>query len=186
MKKQIGILIMAIALVMCGCSNVGSEMELDMLDIVFKECTVYNLYVHNYDMPGQIVTFLDKNGNYYFSYDSELCSLTNEELTERLKANDERLKKLLQSCDADELQEIYKKLLRAAENEKCALDYPEAMPDVEADSTTWYGMYCDKEGKICQFPIHANERMTEIKTNDDRANEVYEWYSGAAKTQEDK
>ena len=187
MKTIFCVIITILALVMGGCSNAVSES--DMPDIVFKECTAYNRYVHNFDddesseQGRYSLTFIDKNGNYYNSDYSEIIALSNEELIEKLNSGDERITKLSISCDTDELSENYKKLLKAAANKKYELVYPEAMPDVEADSTTWFGLYYDKDGKLSSLPIHAKECMTGINTNDDRANEIFEWYSVAAKNQ---
>lgn len=202
MKTIFFVIITIIALVMSGCSNAVSEPDMsdfgsdisnvvyeadtsdivfsDMPDIVFKVCTSYNRYEHD---DSCLLTFIDKNGNYYSSDYSEIFFLSNEELIETLKSGDERITKLSVSCDADELSENYKKLLKVAAKKKYKLVYPEALPDVEADSTTWYGLYYDKDGNLSSLPIHAKERLTGINANDDRANEIYEWYSGAAKTQ---
>lgn len=103
----------------------------------------------------------------------------NEELIEALKSGDERITKSSITCDPDELRENYNKLV--AVSEKCELVYPMELPTVETNRTTWYGLYYGEDGKLANIPFHANDRMTEIETNNDRANEVYEWYKGAAK-----
>lgn len=195
MKTIFCVIISVLILLMSGCSTTVSESDMsnvvsesdtsdivfsDMPDIVFKVCTSFNQYEND---DGCLLTFIDKNGNYYFSDYSEIFFLSNEELIESLKSGDDRITKLSVSCDADELSENYKKLLKVAANKKYELAYPEALPDVEADSTTWYGLYYDKDGNLSSLPIHAKERMTGINANDDRANEIYEWYSSAAKTQ---
>ena len=186
MKTIFCVIISILALVMSGCSNAVSESDLpnivfeDMPEIVFKVCTSYNQYEYG---DGCSLTFVDKNGNYYFSDYSEIFFLSNEELIETLKSGDERITKLYASCDTGELSENYKKLLKVATNEKYELVYPEAMPDVEAESIMWYGLFYDKDGKLSSLPLHARERMTGIDANDDRANEIFEWYSGALKTQ---
>ncbi|MDE7362841.1 MAG: hypothetical protein K2N38_13010 [Oscillospiraceae bacterium] len=203
MKTIFFAIITILALVMIGCSNavsepdmsdVGSDIsnvvyEADMPDIVFKKCTVCNRYEHDFDddesseQGRYMLTFLDKNGNYYFSDYSEIFLLSNEELIETLRSGDERITKSSVSRDVDELRENYKKLLKVADNKEYELVYPEALPDVEADRITWYGLYFDKDGHLSSLPIHKNERLTGINANDDRANEIYEWYSSAAKTQ---
>lgn len=187
MKKIFCFIIAAIVLVMSGCSNAVSES--DMPDIVFMSRTRYNPYVHHFDendfaeQGRYSITFVDKNGDYYFSDYSEIYFLSNEELIETLKSGDERITKLSLSCDVDELSDNYKILLKVAANKKYELVYPGALPDVEDDSTTWYGLYYDKNGKLSSLPIHEKECMTPIEANDDRANEIFKWYSGAARTQ---
>lgn len=185
MKTIILTIITILALVMGGCSN--SVSEPDMPEIVFKVCTAYQ-DEHNFDDDDSaeqgryLLTFLDKNGNYYNSDYTEIYFLSNEELIEALKSGDERITKTSASCDADELRENYKKLLKVADNKDFELEYPEVVPGVEYDHVTWYGLYYDKDGKLSSLLIHEH-RQTEIDANDDRANEIFEWYRGAAKTE---
>lgn len=177
MKTIFCVIISVLILLMSGCSNAVSES--DMPDIVFKVCTRYNQY-ENDDRCS--LMFVDKNGNYYHSDDCEIFFLSNEELIEKLKSGDERITKLSVSCDTEELLENYKKLLKVAANKEYELEYPEVVPAVEYDHITWYGLYYDKDGNLSSLLIHER-RQTEIYANDDRANEIFEWYSGAAKTQ---
>lgn len=201
MKTIFFVIITIIALVMSGCSNAVSEPDMsdfgsdisnvvyeadtsdivfsDMPDIVFKVCTSYNRYEHD---DSYLLTFIDKNGNYYSSDYSEIFFLSNEELIDTLKSGDERITKSSVSRDVDELRENYKKLLKVADNKEYELEYPEYVPAVEYDHITWYGLYYDKDGNLSSLLIHEH-RQTEIYANDDRANEIYEWYSSAAKTQ---
>lgn len=181
-KKIILAIITVFVLVLSGCSNAVSEAE--MPEIPFKVYTSYCRYdLDDFDENAEqgicAITFFDKNGNYYFSDYSEICFLSNEELIEALKSGDERITKSSITCDPDELWENYNKLV--AVSEKCELVYPMELPTVEADRTTWYGLYYGEDGKLANIPFHANDRMTEIETNNDRANEVYGWYKGAAK-----
>lgn len=180
MKTIFFSIITILALVMSGCSNAVSEP--DMPDIVFKVCTAYNPYEHDFDenesaeQGRYLLTFLDKNGNYYNSDYTEIYFLSNEELIEALKSGDERITKLSVTCDVDELRENYKKLLKVADNKEYELVYPKEVPAVEADRITWYGLYYDKDGKLSSLPIHKNECFTDIDANDDRANEIYKWF----------
>lgn len=197
MKKIFPAIITAFTLAMSGCSikavsgsfpdsvndsnddPVVVSVSAEMPDIVFKKCIVYNRYENDSD---RLLTFLDKNGNYYSSTDSEIYGLSNEELIEKLKSGDERITKSSATCDVDELRENFDKLLKVAENKEYELVYPEVVPAVEYDHMTWYGLYFDKDGNLLSLPIH--ERMqTEIEANDDRANEIYKWYASAAKKQ---
>lgn len=197
MKKIFLVIIAVFTLAMSGCkisavfgafpdpvddSNddpVVDSVSAEMPDIVFKKCIAYNRYENDSD---RLLTFLDKNGNYYSSTDSEIYGLSNEELIEKLKSGDERITKSSATCDVDELRENFDKLLKVAENKEYELVYPEVVPCVEYDHITWYGLYFDKDGNLLSLPIH--ERMqTEIEANDDRANEIYKWYASAAKKQ---
>lgn len=186
MKTIILTIITILALVMGGCSN--SVSEADMPEIVFKVCTAYNPYEHGFDENESAeqgrysLTFVDKNGSYYFSDYTDIYFLSNEELIEALKSGDERITKLSVSFDTDELLENYKKLLKVAANKEYELVYPKEVPAVEYDHITWYGLYYDKDGNLSSLLIHEHTQV-EIYANDDRANEIFEWYSGAAKTQ---
>lgn len=179
MKKIFLAIITVFTLLMSGCSNAVTEAE--MPDIVFKECTQYCRYYLDENDPQSSIVFLDKNGNYYQSFNSEICGLSNEELIKALNSGDERITKLSITCDPDELRENYNKL--AAVKKKCELAYPKELPAVEADSTTWFGLFYGGDGKLTNIPFHADKCLTGIETNNDRANEVYEWYKGASKKQ---
>ncbi len=176
MKTIFCIIISVLISLMSGCSN--SVSESDMPDIVFEKRTKYE-----HDDSYSIV-FIDKNGNYYHSDDSEINSLTNAELIEALRLGDERITKLPKSCDTDELLENYKKFLKVTANKEYGMAYSmEGIPAAESDYITWYGLYYDKDGKLVSLPIHKYRNFTEFNANDDRANEIFEWYSSAAKTQ---
>lgn len=187
MKKLSCVFITVIALVLSGCSKAVTV--LDMPEIVFMKFT--DIYKYEFllgevpDTGRYSLEFLDKNGDYYITYSTEICMLVydDEKLIERFKSGDERITKLPKSRDVDELLENYKKLLKAAANKEYELVYPEMMPDVMADSVTWYGLYYDKNVKLSALPIHKSECLTPIEANDDRANEIYKWYSGAASGQ---
>lgn len=181
MKNIFLAIITAFSLLMSGCSNAITEAE--MPEIPFKVITYLcrDDLDENAEQGKRAIVFLDKSGNYYLSDYSEICFLSNEELIEALKSGDERITKLSITCDVDELRENYNKL--AAVKNKCELAYPKELPAVEADSTTWYGLFYGEDGKLTNLPFHADERMTGIETNNDRANEVYEWYKSAAKKQ---
>lgn len=182
MKKLFCVFITIIALALSGCSN--DITVSDMPEIVFMKCTVYNFDNNeSFDQGRYSLVFLDKNGNYYSSDYKEIFLLSNEELIEKFKSGDEHITKTSASRDVGELLENYKKLLKTAANKEYELVYPEVVPAVEADSTTWYGLYYDKNGKLLSLPIHENRQLTDIEANDDRANEIYKWYSGAASDQ---
>lgn len=199
-RHKLSAVAMALALIMSGCStnaDSGSFSDLvsvsavdpvsaEMPDIVFTVRYVYNRYGNDFDESSEqgryLLTFIDKNGNYYSSDYNDIFGLSDEELIEALKSGDERIIKSSATCDIDELRENFDKLLKIAENKEYGLVYPEVVPSVEYDHITWYGLYYDKDGDLFSLPIHER-KQTEIDANDDRANEIYEWYVGAAKKQ---
>lgn len=183
MKKLFCVFIAAIVLALSGCSKAVTAS--DMPDIVFVRRTVYNRSVHGFDdgssdqITGSLV-FLDKNGDYYFTESPEIRSLNYDELIERFKSGDERITKTSASRDVGELLENYKKLLKVAANKEYELIYPERVPAVEDDQVYWYGLYHDKDGTLSSLLIHERRQMTGIEANDDRANEIFKWYSNGA------
>lgn len=199
-RHKLTAVITVLALIMSGCSkNADSEsfsdlvsdsavdpVSAEMPDIVFTVRYVYNRYGNDFDESSEqgryLLTFIDKNGNYYSSDYNDIFGLSDEELIEALKSGDERIIKSSATCDIDELRENFDKLLKIAENKEYELVYPEVVPAVEYDHITWYGLYYDKDGALLSLPIHER-KQTEIDANDERANEIYEWYAGAAKKQ---
>ena len=184
MKKIFCVIIVAVVLALSGCSKAVTAS--DMPEIVFMIQTSYNPSVHGFyddessDHATGSLVFLDKNGDYYFTESLEIRVLKPDELIERLKSGDDRLEKTGASRNTDEILENYKKLLKAAANNNYELIYPERIPAVEDDRVTWYGLYYDKNGNLSSLPIHARECATSIEANDDRANEIYKWYSNGA------
>lgn len=158
-------------------SSCSTQKYSDMPDIVFISRDVYQWY----DQDGnrmRSMTFRDKNGDIYSTDNNDLCALPFDELIEKFISGDERFTKLELNCDISELEENYRKICDIADNAAYDLEYPEALPAVEADTEYWYGLYYDDAGELCYVLFHKNECMTDIYANDDRANEVYEWYIG--------
>lgn len=175
--KKLCLVLVVILLLCCGCS---ARKYADMPDIVFVCCRYYEYAADENDRRS--VTFLDKNGNYYSVDDSGICALPFDELTEKFASDDEGFTLIGQKCGADEIEENYRKICDMAGISKYELKYPDALPTVQADSAGWYGLYYDGSVKLCALPVHRQERMTDIYANDDRANEVYEWYTNSIKT----
>lgn len=131
------------------------------------------------------LAFYDKEGNYYSSRDPDVNAMDNKTLITEYEAG--HLTEQLQyytSCDADALADQYAKLLKIYRKGKLEIVYPHELPAVQANFSAWYGFYYDRDGNIQSCTIHQEERMTELYTNNDKVNEVYEWIKGTFKKAE--
>lgn len=153
-----------------------------MPEIVFM-CYTDNFHLGDYKSgyPHNL-TFLDRNGNLYFTEDSYVCDLGYEKREAEFAAGnlDGRLR-LVGTCDTDELLEKCKLLAKVAANRKYEIICPDVMPNVLAEEIDWCGLYYDRSGKLCCISLHREECMDDLWANDDRATELYEWYKGLFK-----
>lgn len=152
-----------------------------MPDIVF-----FNIIDYKESAPDgeyeSAMTFYDKNGNHYVTdaaYGSYICGLKYEELiSEYAAGNLDNKITLHTSCDVNELFENYRKLCELSKNDDYEILYPEAVPAVEANEEFWYGFCYDESGELRALKIHEKGAGGHYDTNDERANEIYEWYIG--------
>ena len=194
MKRMIALLgVFVIMLVGCGKTEVrGPEPVIDeskLPSILFIQRTSRYLGEdEDYDnISPYILTFYDKDGDYYLCEDDDVFFMDyaalveaydNGELTDKIELwidhddrdepiffKDELLKR------AVTLHSLY--LDGALENAKIVVD--DEFPDVEADSSCWLGLYYDSNGNIQGQRIHENERLTHLSSSDDTLNEIYEW-----------
>ncbi|MCH5208147.1 MAG: hypothetical protein J1F04_04635 [Oscillospiraceae bacterium] len=132
--------------------------------------------IEQHDIIAESLGFYDKEGNYYTSSDPNLNAMDNQTLIAEYEAG--HLTEQIQyytSCDTDILAKEYAKLLKIYQKEKFEIVNPNEFPDVQAESSTWYGYYFDQVGNIQCCTIHQRERSTDLYTNNDTINEVYEW-----------
>lgn len=168
----------------CGSSESGNSSTLatkassQMPDIVFLDCTDYSETAEAGDIQSAI-TFYDKNGNHYTSDDPYVCSLYYDELVKEYAAGNLKDKITFHtSCDVSELYENYKKLCEVSTNKDCEIIYPETFPEVLSNRIFWYGFYYDGSGELQVLKIHESGAGGHYETNDERANEIYNWYIG--------
>lgn len=123
------------------------------------------------------ITFYDKFGNHYISEDPYVCGLPYAEMVKEYAAGnlDDKIEYHM-SCEVDEIFENYKKLCQLSRSKKLGMDYPEQVPQVETHRGYWYGLYYDKNGEIQTILLHEYGMGTDYYANDERANEIYEWY----------
>lgn len=173
MKKLLVCVLSVFLLVGCGqlLNNTFDE-SVNMPDIVFMNTVDYND-----NSNGHALTFYDKSGNYYTSDDEYVCTLSYKELINEYKAGSLNDKITFHtSCDVSGLYDNYKKLCNAVQSGDCSIVYPEIMPCVEDSIYRWYGIYYDKNGEPEITVIHKRECMTELESDNETVNEVYNWY----------
>ena len=181
MKHKISIIVLTavvMLVILIGICNYRLVQESSKIpDIVFVEITNFTELGdgRTYEM-----TFCDKNGKHYVSKDPFRLGFDFEVLIE-----DYRNGKLDgqitydMTCDLDELVENYKKLCKVSRNRNLKINYPESAPAVQSIKTTWYGLYYDAFGNVQYVEIHKYDRAGSLYTNDENANEIYDWYIGA-------
>ncbi len=156
-------------------SGNDSHVSDEMPDIVFMNIITYSEYSKT--EKDSAITFYDKNGNHYTSDDQTVCSLSFEDLQKKYADGELKDKiKLHSSCDVNELNENFQKLLELSNNKKLEIIYPEVFPDVEADRFAWYGFYYDDKDKLQYLILHKREYTIDLNANDEKANEIYQWY----------
>lgn len=129
--------------------------------------------------------FYDKNGSYYISSNPDLNSMDNQTLIAEYEAG--HLTGQIQyykSCDTDTLAEQYQKLYKIYQKGQFEIVVPELLPDVEAEQSTWYGYYYDKDGNLLYHTIHQKKRMTHLYTDNDTVNDAYDWINESFRNEE--
>lgn len=130
------------------------------------------------------MSFYDKNGVHYITDDPGVLRLDFEKLVQDYrdgKLNDKITYHM--TCNVDELNENYKKLCKVSKNNELRIIYPDIYPQIQAVRTTWYGLYYDTDGKIKSILLHEEDQAGHHDTNDEMANEIYNWYIGTFQKQ---
>ena len=178
------VVIISVILLSCGFDKESStaartiDDPSQMPDIVFFNIINYIESTQDVEYESAM-TFYDKNGNHYISDDSYVIGLKYEELISEYAAGelDDKIT-FHTTCDVDELFENYRKLCEVSKNKEFGILYPEAVPAVMANKEYWYGLYYDKTGALQPVKIHEKGEGGHYESNDDRANEIYDWYIG--------
>lgn len=186
-KRRISIILICIMMGIMGCGNFKSNSTEEekvgasacVPDIVFMNTIKF--LTHDTENPDSALTFYDREGNHYVSSDQYVCSLSIEQLIKEYsegKISDKISYHM--SCDKDELIENYQKLSKINKDDYKII-YPEVGPDLIANEEKWYGIYYDKDGNIQVLTIHEKDAHGNSFADDDRINEIYEWYIGTFK-----
>ena len=179
MNKKFMALMSAVMIFLSACA-VESDINVEEIpEILFVSVTS----VPDYERvaSGNSIAFYDSEGNYYYSDDDEVCSLTMTQLCEQFGkgALDDKIT-LSGACDREGLQKNYgmiPSLVRAHAD----IVYPNELPAVESESKSFYGLYYGGDGEVGYILLHRYERMTHIYSDDKRADEIYEWYCSSLK-----
>lgn len=186
MKKLITLLLFFAACIITGCTNMGSgSMDTSELPaIVFLVRTDISDTLSGMDaeeIVQQNITvkslgFYDMYGNYYTSTDPDLNAMDNKTLIAEYEAGHltEQIR-YYTSCDVNVLTEQYAKLHKIYLTGQLEIVHPNELPAVQAESSTWFGYYFEQDGNIQYQTIHQKERMTNLFTDNDTVNEVYDW-----------
>ena len=171
-----------------GCGNSEGDNSAKAIDDPSQMPEIVFMNINNYTEIAQegeeqyAMTFYDKYGNHYVSgnsYGDYICGLQYEELINQYAAGelDDKIT-LHTTCDVNELFESYQKLCEVSKNKEYEILYPESVPAVESIKIKWYGLYYDKNGELNMLEIHAKQYGWDFEANDERANEIYDWYIG--------
>lgn len=194
MKRMIALVgVLVVVLVGCGKAKVsGPEPVIDeskLPSILFIQRTSRYLGEdEDYDsVSPHILTFYNKDGDYYLCEDDDVFFMDyaalveeydNGELTDKIELwidHDDRDDPLFFKDELQKravtLQNLY--LRGTLENAEIVVD--DELPDVEADSSSWLGLYYDSDGNVQGQRIHENERLTHLYSSDYTLNEIYEW-----------
>ena len=142
---------------------------------------IKHIDANEYTSDVSTMSFIDSEGKWCVTDNSELMALSNAALTEKYAAGELKGYTVQAEVDRDKLAETYDMICEAAESEDYDLIYPEMMPDVEASTTTVSAMYCTTDGELKSIVIYENKCMTPIHSNCPAADEAYDWYRNALK-----
>jgi hypothetical protein len=194
MRKVIALVfVLLIVSMISGCQNSknrGPDVTVDeskLPSILFINETSYDNIITDEDIKNGaspcIVTFYDKNGNYYSCVDDKIICMDYINLNSEYESgNIDDYIELIGNCDKQELQKKAVSLKNAyisGKLENAKLDMPDSLPDVEAESSSWLGLYYDSDGNLKSQILHKEECMTDIYMNDDELNKIYEWLKTA-------
>lgn len=181
MKRYL-IMLSMLSLTLVACGKTTNDTAQDELPpIVFLVRTdisdaLSQEEIENQNIAVKSLGFYDKNGNYFISSNPDLNSMDNQTLIAEYEAGHLTGKiQHYRSYDADTLAEQYQKLCNIYQKGQFELVIPELLPDVEAERSTWYGYYYDKDGNLLYHIIHQKKRMTHVYTDNDTVNDVYDW-----------
>ena len=158
-KRRISIILICIMMGIMGCGNFKSSSTEEekvgasacVPDIVFMNTIKF--LTHDTENLDSALTFYDREGNHYVSSDQYVCSLSIEQLIKEYSEGKISDKiSYHMSCDKDELIENYQKLSKI-----------------------------NKDGNIQVLTIHEKDAHGNSFADDDRINEIYEWYIGTFK-----
>ncbi len=185
MKKILALLSAVLLCTGCGNSAKTDPANKDIPAIVFLErCDISEIIdpeeAESRNIPVTSLGFFDKSGDYYVSDDPSVNALDNFKLLEEYEKGSLSEKiRFVKSVGADFTAEQYKTLRKVCLKENPEIVFPEVVPSVQADRSSWYGFYLDKSGELQTHIIHSEGNMTQFYTNSEKLNEVYQKIIGS-------
>lgn len=187
--KKLIIKIAILTVLLTGCSLWGDKTSArtikdssEMPEIVFVyEICHYDICYSRDDVLCDI-SFCDKNGNFYIAKHTELNGLSTEEfIKEYMAGNMNNQIEFCMTVDSNEVFKNYKKLCKASKNKQFEIVYPGYGPEYIEAEERWYGIYYDREGNVQTLTYHKADAHGSHYSNDECANEIYEWYEASYK-----
>lgn len=191
MKRIIALFGMFV-LLLAGCGSMGKTQnpepdaavdESQIPSIVFMSRTDSSDVISKEDMQNgavpYLLTFYDKDGNYYACQDTDVFFMDYAALVSEYEAGNLESKLVYhRSCSKNELLQQAGLLQRAYDDgalDHAQLEEPEEFPSVEAESRSWIGFYYDTDGNLQSQTLHSEKCLTHLYMNDDTLNQIYNW-----------
>lgn len=162
-------------IIMTACSETKKAKTPDMpFEDIPEFVFAYSYSPEDPDASGGIVKYICKNGDVLEFSDNELYDLSLDERMEK-HANGGFSDHVVKTVSQEEVVKHYKTLISVIDRTGSnLLDYPEAVPSVEAPTYSWTGFYYDQD-ELRFADLHKNMCMTDISSKDDAVNGLYEW-----------
>ena len=157
-------------LLLTGCGRALPQSQEEMPPIVFEACS------HDPERDQVFRSFYDRSGMYYAAEGAEMCTMRLDDLIEAYENGALTEYQTGRTCDVSELLEMHKLLVELTYEPDFGLDEPEALPAVEAPSTSWYGIYYDEDGSCRELQFHAHHNGIPVYGNDERAWTLVNWW----------
>lgn len=121
--------------------------------------------------------FYDKNGDVFFTDDSEIASMTYAQILEKYQDGSfsDKLTKVKTIDDPEALQKCINDLQAVLNNSEYQIMHPEYGPDVLSQTTWWQGLYYDENHELKSIILLMNDNFGDHVANDTRAGEIVEF-----------
>lgn len=167
------LLISVMVMTACGKTENAKAADISMDDIP-EFAFGFSYSPEDPDASGSSVTYICKNGDILEFCDGVPDNLTLDERMEK-HAKGEYKDYVTKTVPQKEVAKQYKTFLSVIDKHGTRLlEYPDAVPSVEAPSYDWFGFYYE-EGKLRYADLHKNFCMTDVSSEIGKVNDLYEW-----------
>lgn len=152
-----------------------AQADLDIPEIVFVKSVDYS-DVRDTEPLVEYV-FYDKNGDVFFTDDSEIASMTYAQILEKYQDGSisDKLTKVKTINDPEPLKKCINDLQAVLNNSEYQIIHPEYGPDVLSQTTWWQGLYYDENHELKSIILLMNDNFGDHVANDTRAGEIVEF-----------